>query len=80
MEQIKHSAAISFSTNIWTSQQMEAYITVTAHFIKDDWRLESFVLETKEMGESHCRKHCSKSEQSHGCTWYSRRKVSGCRT
>lgn len=57
MEQITESAAVSFTTDIWTSQQMEAYMTVTAHFVKDDfitgdWRLQSFVLETKEMGES----------------------------
>lgn len=32
---------------------MEAYMTVTAHFISEDWWLNSFVLETKVLEVSH---------------------------
>ena len=47
---------VSFTTDIWTLLQMEAYLTVTAHFITEDWRLETFVLETKKNGgKSHSR-------------------------
>lgn len=51
---IQDCEAVSFTTDIWTSLQMEAYLTVTSHFITGDWRLESFVLETKKNGgQSH---------------------------
>lgn len=39
---INHCEAISLTTDIWTSLQMEAYLTATAHFITEDWRLENF--------------------------------------
>ncbi len=40
---------------------MEAYQTVTAHFITKDWRLENVVLETKKMEESHTAEHISQT-------------------
>ncbi len=40
---------------------MEAYLTVMAHFITKDWRLEHFVLETKKMEESHTAEHISQT-------------------
>ncbi|XP_060781454.1 zinc finger BED domain-containing protein 4-like [Neoarius graeffei] len=50
---IENCKAVSFTTDIWTSNQMESYMTVTAHFISDNWRLHSFVLETKVLEVSH---------------------------
>lgn len=52
LSDIEKCSAISFTTDIWTSQQMEAYMTVTAHLINSDWELENYVLETKSMEES----------------------------
>lgn len=34
---IQKCKAVSLTTDIWTSLQMEAYLTVTAHFITEDW-------------------------------------------
>lgn len=51
--------AVSFRTDIWTSFQMEAYLTVTSHFITGDWRLESFVL------QSHSRSYCTRTDGDH---------------
>lgn len=50
---IENCKALSLTTDIWTSNQMESYMTVTAHFISNNWLLHSFVLETKELGVSH---------------------------
>lgn len=50
---IEKCSSVSFTTDIWTSQQMEAYMTVTVHLINSDWELKNFVLETKSMQESH---------------------------
>ena len=44
---------ISTSTDIWTSRAIKAYITITAHYINDDWKLENKVLMTKGMPERH---------------------------
>ncbi|KAL7397198.1 hypothetical protein ABVT39_018305 [Epinephelus coioides] len=54
---IQKCEAVNLTTDNWTSLQMEAYLTVTAHFITGDWQLESFVLETEKMEGSHSRSH-----------------------
>ena len=53
LRKIKSCTAVSFTTDMWTYNQMEGYMTVTAHFISEDWRLHSFMLETKVMEVSH---------------------------
>lgn len=58
---INNCKAVSLTTDIWTSLQMEAYLTVTAHFITEAWRLENFVLATKKMEESHTAEHISQT-------------------
>ena len=50
---INSCESVSLTTDIWTSLTMEAYLTVTVHFVTADWRLECFVLETKKMAKSH---------------------------
>ena len=44
---------VAFTSNLWTSQAVQAYLTVTAHFIIEQWVLERCFLETKEMPERH---------------------------
>lgn len=53
LDKIKSCTALSLTMDIWTSNQMESYMTVTAHFISNDWRLHSFMLETKVVEISH---------------------------
>ncbi|XP_025418959.1 zinc finger BED domain-containing protein 4-like, partial [Sipha flava] len=48
----KVPTSLSITTDIWTSDNNIAYLTVTCHFIFDD-RLYSPVLATREMHESH---------------------------
>ncbi|CAB1313122.1 unnamed protein product [Coregonus sp. 'balchen'] len=52
LESIKNSQAVSFTTDMWTSLRMESYMTITAHFITEAWRLQCLVLETKQMEEN----------------------------
>ncbi|XP_008178503.1 zinc finger BED domain-containing protein 1-like [Acyrthosiphon pisum] len=49
---LENVASLSITTDIWTSDNNIAYLTVTCHFIFDD-RLYSPVLATREMRESH---------------------------
>lgn len=43
----------SFTTDLWTSNTTMGYITVTCHFINVDWEMESSVLTTSHVPESH---------------------------
>ena len=51
IEVASHNLALT--TDIWTSRATEAYITITAHYIDDDWNLVSKVLCTEGMPERH---------------------------
>ena len=47
------SPNVSLTTDIWTSRVQQAYLTVTVHFITEQWVMESKVLLTREMPEHH---------------------------
>ena len=47
------SQYLALTTDLWTSNATEAYLTVTAHYIDDNWRMVSRVLQTHEMPERH---------------------------
>ena len=44
---------VSLTTDIWTSRATQAYLTITSHFITKDWKMQSSVLQTREMPERH---------------------------
>lgn len=37
---------VVLTTDMWTSRATEAYLSITAHFVDDDWKKQSYVLET----------------------------------
>ena len=41
------------TTDIWTSRATEAYMTINAHYISNEWKIESNLLYTSEMVERH---------------------------
>uniref|UniRef100_A0A3B3DU20 BED-type domain-containing protein n=1 Tax=Oryzias melastigma TaxID=30732 RepID=A0A3B3DU20_ORYME len=43
----------------WTSRATESYMMFTVHFINEDWEIESYVLQTRAMQESHTGAHIS---------------------
>ena len=45
--------SIALTTDIWTSRAVEAYITVTAHYLDPLWTMKSYVLETVVFPERH---------------------------
>lgn len=45
--------SVSLTTDLWTSPTMEPYITVTAHYITNEWSLKARVLTTSAMTEQH---------------------------
>ena len=44
---------VSLTTNHWTSLATEGYITVTSHFIDEDWNFNNYVLATRKTTERH---------------------------
>ncbi|KAL7829121.1 hypothetical protein SRHO_G00327550 [Serrasalmus rhombeus] len=50
---LKDAASIAITTDGWTSRSTQSYITITAHTINSDWKMESVVLQTRPLFESH---------------------------
>ena len=44
---------MALTMDIWTSMATEAYMTVTAHYIDPNWKLQNFLLETLLFPERH---------------------------
>jgi hypothetical protein len=48
-----NSGQISLTFDGWTSKMMIAYLALMAHFITDDWQLQSELLSFSELEGSH---------------------------
>ena len=48
---------VALTTDGWTSLATRAYVTVTAHWISDDWKMHDLVLKTPELPGSHTAEH-----------------------
>ena len=51
---------MALTTDIWTSADTEAYITLTVHYFDQNWKLQAFVLETNAFPETHTRVEIAK--------------------
>ena len=60
---------VAVTTDIWTSRSTQAYITVTAHYLTNVWKMESKVLQTHEMPERHTGVHISERLLKAGEDW-----------
>ena len=61
LSSLESTLSVSLTTDIWTSRTVQAYITVTIHFITKDWVLDSKVLVTREMMERHTGVHIAET-------------------
>lgn len=52
-ENLINANSIALTTDCWTSINTESYCTVTAHFITEDCKLQSFLLNCSQMEERH---------------------------
>ena len=53
LDTLMEAGRVAITCNARTSIVTVSYVTVTAHFINDDWQLVSLVLQTRAMYESH---------------------------
>lgn len=49
---LQSAERVALTCDAWTSRATESYVTITAHFILE-WELQSYVLQTRVMSESH---------------------------
>ncbi|XP_065199244.1 zinc finger BED domain-containing protein 4-like [Sycon ciliatum] len=47
------ATSIAITTDAWTSKAVVSFVTYTSHYVTDDWKLVSHVLETKRFNGSH---------------------------
>ena len=47
----------------------ESYMTVTAHFVNNEYELKSYVLETRELDERHTAEHLAKELENCALEW-----------
>ena len=52
---LKEAAAVSLTTDGWTSKAVQSFVTYTIHFINYSWKLESYVLATSHFHGSHTK-------------------------
>lgn len=44
---------ISYTTDIWTSVSMKAFMSITAHFIDKEWKMQSIILDFVQILGTH---------------------------
>lgn len=44
---------VAFTTDSWTSRATRSYVTITAHFVPENFEMCSKILQTRELEESH---------------------------
>lgn len=55
-KELANTQYVALTTNSWTSRATECYLTVIVHYILD-WKMESSVLQTCPLFESHTSCH-----------------------
>ena len=53
LELLKSTERVALTCDGWTSRATDSYVTITSHFISNEWALVSNVLQTRALHESH---------------------------
>ncbi|XP_039661199.1 E3 SUMO-protein ligase ZBED1-like [Perca fluviatilis] len=57
MESMCKASRVAITSDAWTSVATESYVTITAHYVSEDWQIVSHVLQTRAVYESHTGAH-----------------------
>ncbi|KAL4126349.1 hypothetical protein QTP88_010571 [Uroleucon formosanum] len=68
---------ISLTTNGWTSRAIDSYLTFTAHYFYDNWKLYSVTLSIEEIQESHTVENLKDSIMNVIESWNLNSKITG---
>lgn len=69
---------MALTTDCWTALTTENYITITCHYIDEDWQVISAVLLTQSMPSRHTAENLAAKLIDAVETWGLNGKVSGC--
>src|SRR6218665_1358204 len=58
-EQTGKREFVAYTTDMWTSVQNIAFMCMTVHWVTPDWRLESAIMQTREVCEKHTGENIS---------------------
>lgn len=76
-DQLSKASYVSITTDGWTSNTTESYITVTCHFIAE-WQLKSVVLQTRAASERHTAQNLAELMKATVDEWGLKGKVIAC--
>lgn len=57
IEGLSSAHLVALTTDCWTSRATQSFMTVTAHYINDDWEIQNPVLQTRPIYEAHTSEH-----------------------
>ena len=60
MGSMRKASRVAVATDAWTSVATESYVTITAHYISENWQIVSNVLQTRAVYESHTGAHMAR--------------------
>ncbi len=61
LDELKNLKYFSATTDLWSSSTMEPYISLTVHFITEEWRLDSKCLQVLFIPEDHTGKNLAEA-------------------
>ena len=76
--QLATSKFVAITTDCWTALTTESYVTITCHYLSEDWQIKSCVLLTQSMSERHTAENLSAKLKSAVETWGLTGKVCAC--
>ena len=53
LNDVKNASSIALTTDGWTSRATQSYITITSHYVDNDFLMKSATLQTRHLGVSH---------------------------
>jgi zinc finger BED domain-containing protein 1 (E3 SUMO-protein ligase ZBED1) len=77
-EQLQLMPSVSITTDIWTSCANDPYMSVTASYISNDWRLQTPILDTVYMTERHTTDVIAESLKKVADEWGITTKIAAC--
>lgn len=57
LKELSKAERVALTTDCWTALTAESYITITCHYISDDWQMNSAVLLTESLPGRHTADH-----------------------
>ncbi len=69
VEDLSNAKFIALTMDGWTSRATQSFMTITAHYITDNWVIKNPVLQTCAVYESHTSDHLSEILQGAVAEW-----------